>query len=393
MENKSRSAWKTCAGFVIACILILSCNAITGSNRETPTIPLQESPTDSQPVPFSPDNASKVAPEDIIQQMGSIPAYGGSASCNSPDTYSQPTVDQSFIDTYGGKPVEMMEGIVLGVCGLSEGDSVTTNIHFPNGKVESQKGVVKSNVIGEVANSYDLSYVVGLDQPAGPYRFEFQTSKGTAEATLDVIAPDGPQLYVDMEPTKSDLILYNFKPNEKVRILIYMKGMLDAWQEFTIDKNGNLTIPNDFEGPGSAGYDGTVASRKGEYVAVGEASGQVGYKEKGWYFGYTYWAAGDIYCSGAHTPVIGFGPYQYVEVISDHAFGKLYVSGSQSTIPIRNGTRFHIAPASQPYCKDGAIWWAADCSTATPVIPGCSANQGLVVPEAIDQDVFLQAAP
>lgn len=391
MGNKSRTAWKTLAAFFAACILILSCSAIGGgTNTETPPTFSSEGSAESLPASFSPDTASNVPPVDIIQQMGAIPAYGGSASCLS-DSYPQATVDQSFLDAYDGNSVEQMEGIVLGVCGLSEGDPVTTNIYFPDGKVESQTGIVKSDVSGMTANSFDFYYVVGLDQPTGSYRFEFQTPKGTAEAALDVVAPDRPRLYIDMEPDQSNLILYNFKPNENVRILIYMQGKLDAWQKFTTDDNGNLTIPNGFEGPGTEGYDGTVSSRKGEYVAIGEVSGQVGYQDKGWYFGYTTWAAGDVYCPSAHDPVVGLGPTQYAEVISDHAYGQ--VAGSQSTVSIPKGTRLRIFVQAAPYCENGSIWWLAMCSDFTPALSGCPANGQLLVPEAVGQDQYLQAAP
>ena len=218
-----------------------------------------------------------------------------------------------------------------------------------------------------------MEYIPGLRDPMGQYKFTFSGSGWAQTKEIQVVDANGPRLYLTLN---SDLIIYKFDPMERVRIFAYEKyngerrdAKLIGWKEYIVDTNGELTIATDITG---------------NYVAVGEKSGEVFSQEEGESDNWTLWLGltSDVYCDNALKEV-GIKPNGSAKVMKDilpiykyDSAGKVIEAGNET---FGKGTIVKIM--SNAICYDGMFLWNVQCSDK---------DCGGMIPEADSNGVYLR---
>lgn len=204
---------------------------------------------------FDANRANNALPNDVLQEVSYF-SGGGPVGCEN-EQYDIPRIDSA--QTSQG---ELMEDIHVLTCGWKINESVKVTIDFPNGQTLSSQELALDD------NSGSTGFVLGsltptLDDPTGKYRFIFQSNTTTLEWSMTVSQPKGARRRWISD---SELFLYNFRPNEKVRLFAYDSsnpGTLRfvAWQEYQVGSTGQLKI--------------TVSNKKNlfRYLIVGSQSG------------------------------------------------------------------------------------------------------------------------
>ena len=113
-----------------------------------------------------------------------------------------------------------------------------------------------------------LTYGTDLNDPTGSYTLRFEGKTGEIQCSVYVETESCLFEYWkknkdDEYWSKSKLTLYNFEPNERVRLFAYNRGgTFVAWQEFRVSSDGQLTIHI------------TGESKEYSYAVVGDISGE-----------------------------------------------------------------------------------------------------------------------
>jgi hypothetical protein len=156
-------------------------------------------------------------------------------------------------------------GNLMGVllCGLKPEETVQSTIIRPDGRSTTQDLHARDD------GGVSFEYWPALDDLPGQYRFVLDGTSAHVESVTYLVLPTEPRMYYRVN--EEALLLYNFLPNERVKILAYKRsgkegelGELTGWQEYSVDQDGRILIAIDQ--PPSAQLD---------YVAVGQQSGQV----------------------------------------------------------------------------------------------------------------------
>ncbi len=179
---------------------------------------------------FSIQNANKIAPEDILEEV-SFGGFGGGGYCEI--TYDKPTVE-SVSDQYA-----WLFPISIFMCGWRNGESVKITLETPDGKFLEDTAIASNS--GIVLYEYHPSF----DSQLGNYKFDFSGEEsGNIQYVATVFLPDGPRMiYLE---TDQSYYLYGFYPNERIRFFQYsdqiQNAVLEGWKEYNVDINGQLII-------------------------------------------------------------------------------------------------------------------------------------------------------
>jgi hypothetical protein len=104
----------------------------------------------------------------------------------------------------------------------------------------------------------------------GTYILRFDGQASHLSHTWRLTKPNAPGVYTDRWPQPTQLWLYGFRPQERVRLCAYGPSALAGWQGYAADATGQLLIR--LEGPNEAAL---------RYVVVGEFAGEVHYPGNG----------------------------------------------------------------------------------------------------------------
>jgi hypothetical protein len=123
--------------------------------------------------------------------------------------------------------------------------------------------------------------------PQGIYKFTFEGDDGrTVAIDIDLGKPDGPRIYLQRDGT---LFLYNFNPEEEVRLFEYcdvpdpgtLQFEFSNWDSFKVDGAGQLTLKLTRYLNGvkisdnvTRAFEDKSRMRECYYIAVGEQSGE-----------------------------------------------------------------------------------------------------------------------
>ncbi|MFC1878915.1 hypothetical protein ACFLZW_03280 [Chloroflexota bacterium] len=229
----------------------------TPERQETEIIPVNI----SGEAVFSSSNSEKSPPNDVHEELYFGAGAGGYAGCFGIN--SGPMIVAGDISCSSDN--ELHRIIDLYSCGWQDQETVNITLTLPDGRIvtETAKFEYPSAVIFEYKPHI-------LEDPPGNYDFVFEGQSGQVEYNIDVKQPIGPRFYWDDDGT---LILYNFSPNEKVRIFAYLtefnpeglgiKLTFSNWQLFQVDLDGQLVIKTKMD------------DEIGWYVAIGEINGEV----------------------------------------------------------------------------------------------------------------------
>lgn len=372
MKTRFLFYWAIVALFMQACAPSAPVATPASGESLLQSIPVEDNPTPTYvPAPgpyFSWGSGNTVPPNDVIREIGFYGGGGGVVVCH----------DFPGNDTSCRKDgIEPMQWIVISRDDVAPNEKVDVTITLPDNSI--QKEVATSDAEGKLF--YDYLPLAGF--PLGEYRFSFDSAGMHFEETVEVVKPHVPRLYMTgddiRELGEKKIILFNFLPNETVRLFAYTSegGEFVIWQEFVVDENGMIAIENRLE------------ENQYTFTAVGDESG-VAYEpfEGVPIFSATtlwdtsIWGKGtEIYCEGAPDPVPGIGAYTNVIVISDNVFlepmDAPYIENVAEHVYLPPGTEMEIWGVDSPFCKDHAYWWSVNCENVSE-IANCNIDVGLI---------------
>jgi hypothetical protein len=219
-------------------LTVNSSAALAGAGTPTPT----STPTPRSAV-FSPATANKLNPGDILQEL--FYPYGAGGGSDDDPCYGKPVNVPSLIKDSITGDQELFTPITLDSCGWQGGEKVDIQVHYPNGRVVKDQREVPIHSTDSPAY-LGYWFMTAWGDPAGLYRVTFHGPSGEVVANIKILRPLAPRV-VMMEQT--DLLLYHFSPNEKVRLIAYAwcKSGIDgycltAWQTLQVDGQGNLLV-------------------------------------------------------------------------------------------------------------------------------------------------------
>jgi len=117
---------------------------------------------------------------------------------------------------------------------------VSVKVVMPDGKIQTDHLTA--------SKGFTYSYEMTANMLPGEYVFEFSGTSGKVEKHIEVYAPVGPHVYRLLSEQK--LVLYGFKPREKVRVFIFYdhpessKAMYTfvGWCKIAVDESGQAFI-------------------------------------------------------------------------------------------------------------------------------------------------------
>lgn len=215
---------------------------------------------DSPSQSFSVEDANNTTPEDVLREVSFSPDAGGGGSCGDiQDSFQHPTI-MLFDDV---EYLEWREDASIYVCGWQPDELVSHTVESTDEEIVFEE-LLRAGSDGGIYTSY----APGLNTPEGLYAIKFEGESGSVTRSVYVERPTEPRLYIEGE---DKLILYNFRPDEHVRVFAYkevdmfVKGLV-AWDEYQVDNNGQLIVQLE-EDIDSYSFE--------EHVVVGDLSGEV----------------------------------------------------------------------------------------------------------------------
>lgn len=213
-------------------------------------------PTHQPPIEeFSPSNHT--LPEDVLEEVQISFGGGGAHPCWSGEEYQGPTLLTDLAES----EIELKQTLRIYTCGWEPDERVITTLKFPDGRSISQ-----TQWADPILYNIDFEYKTGLSDPLGEYILTFEGKTELIEHSFLLKEVQGARLYDEDDGT---LFLYNFQPNEQVRLIAYERssdspgmGKFAAWQEFQVDQLGQLIIQ--------------VDALYSKYGVIGAVSGDVG---------------------------------------------------------------------------------------------------------------------
>ncbi len=309
----------------------------------TPTPSRKSRIIDPPVIIFSQDNANGVSPSDVLKEIGYH--VGGAGDCECCNNYKEPAIDE-FITT---KTVELEHLIFVYVCGLRNNEYVEFTITKPSG----EKKIISTRAMLAIGPAYAIygayaSMFLGIDEEVGNYFVEIKGENVTLNQMIDVRLPDGPRLYWSED--KEMILLYNFVPNEKVRILKYdgnLIATLSAWIASEVDNNGQLYIKLD-------GDSDFVYNYK-QIVIIGEKSGELKFYRNG--FEGNILISSKNGCPGAPPTRLAIGHNARVTITNGQPVKLRNEPGlsGKFLLNLLEGEIFKVVDG--PICKDGYNWW------------------------------------
>lgn len=250
-------------------------NANDNLDTNTPTIsstPLVKYISfEIDPVEFSIQESKHTTPSDVLRELSYSGGFGGGGADCSEDPLDSPIIN--YFKKEDG--FEWQENIDAISCGWDEGMNVQISLSLPDAEPLIEKNEIASSY-GDVGLYYDIP----LNTQPGEYELKFIGRSETVETLIKIIQSEEPRLY----QIDNQLILFNFLPNENVRLLIYtgtndyvffrpalldssMFGYVElvAWEEYQVDEAGQLIL-NLLHLDQNEYY---------EYIVIGDQSGEV----------------------------------------------------------------------------------------------------------------------
>jgi len=183
------------------------------------------------------DEINLVPPGDLLNEISYYGSGGGVPS------------DQQEVECPGSvaptiKTIAQVEWLYpfyfYGGCGWVDGESVSVAIFMPDGKTKTDQLTAY--------NGFTYSYEMTTMMPPGEYIFEFSGASGRVEKHVEVFVPSTPHVYRLLSERK--LVLYGFRPKEKVRIFIYYYHLdlhkeictFVGWRRIAMDESGQAFI-------------------------------------------------------------------------------------------------------------------------------------------------------
>lgn len=211
----------------------------------------------------------ELPPSDVLREVAYSGGFGGGGDgCEMLN--EQPSVPTIFMDEKESI-FEWEEEIGLMACGWKPNESVTFRVVSPTGEIIKEEPVPYYDLSGYPS----IYFWPEINTPPGEYRLMFAGQKETLEKRINVIVPNKPRMYVK----ENSIILYNFQPDEKISLYIYLipenPGPLEFianlydWGNFRANGNGQLVIQVD--------NTNIPKNRLGSvwYVAIGGTTGEI----------------------------------------------------------------------------------------------------------------------
>ncbi len=224
---------------------------------------------------FSLATSNQVASDDILQEIAFFGGGGNPAMCSgNPRT---PTVSAVYLPSnsriielqgYKGKNLAATVDITISACGWRSNEVVQVTVYRPDGRTSTTQLTAKK----EDNPNTDIWYVSYLylsdpTDPLGIYSIKFEGISGITEDSFELISPSEPRVYL-LSEDNNKILIYNFQPNESIRLFKYNLGEFVAWQEFQADSNGQLLVQLSPDINSSTYLMST-------YIAIGDKTGEV----------------------------------------------------------------------------------------------------------------------
>ena len=247
-----------------------------GISNATVTSDVNDVPPGIPVEKFSISTSHQTMPEDVLREISYYGMGGPGWSCGGEGplpVYQNVTVISPYVD------FELEESVYIHSCGWQSDELVHITIEFPDGRSVSQVVRATEDRRKEFAGDdwvfyygVILTYETDWNDSPGSYTFTLEGDSGKVQHTVHITKPAGPRLHCDYGDDK--LLLYNFEPNEYVRLFAYefsdrdesvsfpsgLVLVLVAWQEYQVDSSGQLVIQVE------SGY---------TYAVIGDVSGDV----------------------------------------------------------------------------------------------------------------------
>lgn len=177
-----------------------------------------------------PDQPNPVTPNDILQQAQFMGAPGGHDSC---DFYN---LDKPgfFLDH---DTVEWNIYPEVFSCGWRPGETVSAFITTPSNTIS----LISNETADDSGSVYLDNFYFESNVIPGTYILTEKGNSDTVNMSLSLVLPENPKVYYE----DGKLILYNFSPNEHVRLLVYVDNSLWDVKDFSVDNRGQLLISLD----------------------------------------------------------------------------------------------------------------------------------------------------
>lgn len=352
---------------IIVCLgLFLAACAPSNTNTKVPNEDGQEDPVNDplpksgdQPVEspvssadeliFDPANVNTNLPSDINDVVEEIKYYGRGGGSDQEDPcvgIDSPTIISEWFD------IEQLERAWVVSCGWNKDGEIEiipvspSGLQFPAEKL----GSYGSNWISKFGLLY-WSYSPTAFDETGEYHVTFSNGIQTLEYGFRVsrITKAGATLF----GYDDEIQVYNFTPNEKIRLFVYSSThdtlVFEGWKDFTVAPDGKLLIsliqPD---------------LQYLNYAIVGEKTGEFhltdGFAES-ILKANTPTLSNTPLCSGAPLSRVGVGSTARVTFTdgTPTRIRKLPTTSSDIIGRLPEGTRFLIVGGHK--CSDGYTWW------------------------------------
>jgi hypothetical protein len=271
--------------FVMA-LLVLACSDDTGTSQprqsqsggaSAGTQSSGGSTTSSQPQntrstpgagQFSMSTADTRKPADILQDAKKFAggAGGEGAQCPASLNNTSPRI-QWGLERHEIMPVSRTSvgagTFYILSCGWSSTGQLPVTVRYPNGQETNHSTVVQRGSGGGLSAEFALDF--GTNPQLGNYRITFRGRSGSATHTFTLERPAAPIFYT---LANGDIVLWNFRPNENVRLAayqtvqnLYSDVQFVGYQSYVTDSDGSLYV--------------NVTGSFAGFIAFGERTGAV----------------------------------------------------------------------------------------------------------------------
>ena len=317
----------------------------TATSRPTPTMPVTVARAQ-----FTDDTALHTPPEDVLKEIDWFGKGGGGGDLD--------YVCDRVPGPYLGYPDTFFSNYLVNeslfvVCGWKVNEEVDLSIHRPDGIVIQTTLTARAALDPGVGNLVEYIYVSQLDDPEGDYTFTFSGASGKVEVEYNYYLLSGPNIH---QMDDNQLLLYGFRPKERVRLLAYRwkspddthdhpdyNAIFHAWQEIQVDERGRILIDTDL-------------SNIYYYVAIGDRSGTAIFETN-----FSVTIEGDISNTSCFYSGIWFdieiGDYVYV-ALPEGDFLYLFEGPSLNFNTLADlPSNVEMQVVGGPACADGYQWW------------------------------------
>jgi hypothetical protein len=316
----------------------------------TPTPTPTPSPTATPGFSFS--TANRVAPDDILKEISYYPTGGPGYIC-SKDKYLAPEI------TYKYMANELVSSSMLIACGWQRYEDVFAYVFYPDivhynkikPTIETERRLDKDGKY--YLNNYYVTFTFkpSIDDPVGKYIVILKGESGSVKTYAEYKKPVGAHIaWAD----NNHILLYGFAPQENVRLFYFTrvhgenKVILAGWDAYKVDLKGQLLI-------------GISARNGGEFVAIGERSGEVHMKEEFFLTGARDPIAQinlklNKFCQGPPSRMnvgvtgrVAYTDGAYMRIRKNPGFNQAILSSVPEGTP--------ITTIGGPFCVDKVTWW------------------------------------